>query len=127
MDSKRNIVHEGAPQARINHLLRELVEWYKSSISQYPGLILGAVVHNQFENIHPFRDGNGRVGRILLNNILIKHGLPPINIDLKNRIEYYSSLQAYEKNHDLKPTINLYMKEYNRLSKKLGDYKTKKK
>lgn len=127
MDSKRNIVHEGAPQARISHLLRELVEWYKSNINQYPGLILGAVVHNQFENIHPFRDGNGRVGRILLNNILIKHGLPPINIDLKNRIEYYSSLQAYEKNHDLKPTINLFMKEYNRLSKKLGDYKTGKK
>ena len=127
MDSKRNIVHEGAPQARINHLLRELMEWYKSSINRYPGLILGAVVHNQFENIHPFRDGNGRVGRILLNNILIKHGLPPINIDLKNRIEYYSSLQAYEKNHDLKPTIKLYMKEYNRLSKKLGDYKTEKK
>ncbi|MBI5871806.1 Fic family protein [archaeon] len=123
MDSKRNIIHEGAPQARINHLLHELVEWYKSNINQYPGLILVAVVHNQFENIHPFRDGNGRVGRILLNNILIKHGLPPINIDLKNRIEYYSSLQAYEKNHDLKPTINLYMKEYNRLSKKLGDYK----
>ena len=127
MDRKRNVVHEGAPQARVSHLLRELVEWYKSSINQYPGLILGAVVHNQFENIHPFRDGNGRVGRILLNNIMIKHSLPPINIELKNRIEYYSSLQAYEKNHDLKPTINLYMKEYNRLSKKLGDYKRRKK
>ena len=119
MDSKRNIIHEGAPQARINHLLRELAEWYKSNINQYPGLILGAVVHNQFENIHPFRDGNGRVGRILLNNILIKHRLPPINIDLKNRVEYYSSLQAYEKNHDLKPTLKLFMKEYNKLRKKL--------
>jgi len=127
MDSKRNIVHEGAPQARISHLLRELTNWYENNKSKYPGLILGAVVHNQFENIHPFRDGNGRVGRILLNNILIKHSLPPINIELKNRIEYYSSLQAYEKNHDLKPTIKLYMKEYNKLRKKLGDYKTKKK
>ena len=127
MDSKRNVVHEGAPQARINHLLRELVEWYKNNKNKYPGLILGAVVHNQFENIHPFRDGNGRVGRILLNNILIKHSLPPINIDIKNRIEYYTSLQAYEKNHDLKPTINLYMKEYKEIRKMLGVYKTKKK
>ena len=127
MDSKQNVIHEGAPQARVNHLLRELVGWYESNKNVYPGLILGAVVHNQFENIHPFRDGNGRVGRILLNNILIKHSLPPINIDLKNRIEYYSSLQAYEKNHDLKPTIKLYMKEYNKLKKRLGDYKTKKK
>ncbi|MBI2546664.1 Fic family protein [Candidatus Woesearchaeota archaeon] len=124
MDSKRNIIHEGAPQARINHLLRELTDWYENNKSRYPGLVLGAVVHNQFENIHPFKDGNGRVGRILLNNILIKHSLPPINIGLKNRIEYYSSLQAYEKYHDLKPTIKLYMKEYNELKKKLGDYKT---
>ena len=127
MDSRRNVVHEGAPQARVNHLLNELTEWYENNKSRYPGLILGAVVHNQLENIHPFRDGNGRVGRILLNNILIKHSLPPINIDLKNRIEYYSSLQSYEKNHDLKPTIKLYMKEYSKLSKKLGVYKTKKK
>jgi Fic family protein len=127
MDSRGNVVHEGAPQARISHLLRELVEWYSNNKNKYPGLILGAVVHNQFENIHPFRDGNGRVGRILLNNILIKHKLPPINIDFKNRAEYYESLQAYEKNHDLKPTVRLYIKEYKELKKKLGDYKTKKK
>ncbi len=112
------IVHEGAPQARINHLLKKLVEWYEQYKDKYPALILAAVVHNQFENIHPFRDGNGRVGRILLNNILIKHDLPPINIDFKNRAEYYESLQAYEKMHDLKPTIKLFMKEYKSLSKK---------
>ena len=127
MDSKGNVVHEGAPQGRINHLLRELIEWYNNNKDKYPGLILGAVVHNQFENIHPFRDGNGRVGRILLNNILIKHNLPPINIDFKNRIEYYASLQSYEKNHDVKPTMELYMKEYQELKKKLGGYKAKKK
>jgi len=127
MNSKGDVVHEGAPHARIGHLLRQLAEWYSHNKDRYPGLILGAVVHNQFENIHPFRDGNGRVGRILLNNILIKHNLPPINIDLKNRAEYYASLQAYEKDHDLKPTIALYMKEYNILKKKLSGYKAGKK
>ncbi len=119
MDSKGNIVHEGAPQQRITHLLKELVEWYKKNRTRYPALILASVVHNQFENIHPFRDGNGRVGRILLNNILIKHNLPPINIDFKNRAEYYASLQAYQKEKNLKPTIGLYMKEYKELNKKL--------
>lgn len=119
MDSKGNVVHEGAPQARIIHLLHELTRWYESNKDKYPGLILGAVVHNQFENIHPFRDGNGRVGRLLLNNILIKHNLPPINIDFNNRVEYYASLQVYERGHDLKPTIMLYMKEYATLSKML--------
>lgn len=114
---KEGVVHEGAPQARINHLLKELIDWYENNKLKYPALILGAVVHNQFENIHPFVDGNGRVGRILLNNILLKHGLPPINIDFKNRMEYYKSLQAYEKKQDLKPTINLFVKEYKYLKK----------
>jgi len=124
MDGNGRVVHEGAPQKRINHLLKELVEWYNRNKQKYPALVLGAVVHNQFENIHPFADGNGRVGRILLNNILIKHGLPPINIDMKNRVEYYSSLQEYQKNQNLKPTIELFMKEYKDLKEKL-DKKTK--
>lgn len=119
IDNNGNIVHEGAPPERIIHLLQELVKWYEKNKNKYPGLILGAVVHNQFENIHPFRDGNGRVGRILLNNILIKHKLPPINIDFKNRMEYYDSLQAYEKKHDLRFTLELYMKEYKNLKKML--------
>jgi len=122
-DSKGDVVHEGAPQSRINHLLKELIEWYDKHRNKYPALILGAVVHNQFENIHPFRDGNGRVGRILLNNILIKHGLPPVNIDFKNRIKYYDSLKSYELNRDIKPSIGLYLKEYKSLKKRLGDHK----
>lgn len=112
MDGYGRIVHEGAPQAQIAHLLKQLVGWYQKHKNKYPRLVLAAVVHNQFENIHPFADGNGRVGRILLNNILIKHNFPPINIDFNNRGEYYASLQAYEKNHDLKPTLRLYLKEY---------------
>jgi len=119
MDSNGVVVHEGAPQERINHLLKELIKWYEINKRKYPGLVLAAVVHNQFENIHPFRDGNGRVGRILLNNILIKHKLAPLNIDLKNRFEYYKALQKYEIAKDLKPTLELFIKEYNNLNKRL--------
>ena len=114
-----NIVHMGAPQSRVVSLLNELVEWYNQNKGKYPALILASVVHNQFENIHPFRDGNGRVGRLLLNNILLKHNFPPVNIDLKNRAEYYLSLQEYENNHNLRPTIDLILKEYKVLRKKL--------
>jgi len=70
------IVHEGAPSSRIVTLLKELIVWYNKYKNEYPGILLAAVVHNQFENIHPFADGNGRVGRILLNNILLKSNLP---------------------------------------------------
>ena len=114
------ILHEGAPQSRVLYLLKELVNWYEKNKERCPILILAAVVHDQFENIHPFRDGNGRVGRILMNNILIKHNYPPINIDLKNRSEYYESLQTYQKKQDIRPTIELFIKEYKALKKILG-------
>ncbi|GBE20339.1 adenosine monophosphate-protein transferase SoFic [archaeon BMS3Abin17] len=113
------VVHEGAPQTRINYLLKELINWYNKNKEKYPALILGAVIHNQFENVHPFADGNGRVGRILLNNILIKHNLPPVNIDFKNSQEYYRTLKEYELNKNLKPTIKLYIKEYKKFQEKL--------
>ncbi len=123
MNKIGKIIHEGAPQTRINYLLRELIDWYNKNKKKYPALILGAVVHNQFENIHPFADGNGRVGRIILNNILIKQEFPPININIKNQLEYYDSLQEYEVNQNLKPTIDFYIKEYKRLEEDLKKVK----
>ena len=111
------IVHEGAPSSRINFLIKKLIDWYKKYKNEYPAILLAAVVHNQFENIHPFEDGNGRVGRILLNNILLKNGLPPLNIDLKNQREYYETLQAYEKGGNIRQTIELILKEYKDLKK----------
>ncbi len=116
-DGLGNIVHMGAPQSRVVSLLNELILWYEKNKDKYPALVLASVIHNQFENIHPFCDGNGRVGRILLNNMLIKNGLPPVNIDFKNRREYYQSLQEYQKNHNLRPTIDLLIKEYKTLKK----------
>jgi len=131
------ILHEGAPQTRVLSLLRELVKWYEenqkhdstnaraldvrefgnSRHKEYPALILACVVHNQFENIHPFRDGNGRVGRLLLNYILLRNKLPPVSINLKNRKEYYDALRAYDKEHNIRPMIELVLKEYKDLKK----------
>ncbi len=116
-DSRGNILHRGAPQKSIVKLLKELVDWYNMNKKRYHPIVLASVVHNQFENIHPFQDGNGRVGRILMNNILIKHGLPPVNIELEKRFEYYSSLRAYERKGDLRPTIEFILKEYRRLKR----------
>ena len=73
--------------------------------------------HYRFEIIHPFQDGNGRVGRILLNYILLKNNLPPLNIDIKNQKEYYDSLQSYQKEGNIRPTIELILKEYKSLKK----------
>lgn len=58
-----------------------------------------AVVHDMFEQIHPFPNGNGRVGRILLNFILVGHGLPNIAIkgSEKNKEIYISALEEADK------------------------------
>jgi len=113
------VVHRGAPSARVENMLKELVRWYNKNKEKYPPLVLAAVVHNQFENVHPFQDGNGRVGRLLLNNILLKHKLPPINIEFKNRSQYYAALQAYQNSHNIRPTLELMLKEYRALKKML--------
>ncbi len=119
VDGHRRIVHRGAISSTIIPLLKGLLEWYKDNLKNYPPLVLAAIVHNQFENIHPFLDGNGRVGRLLLNNILIKHGFPPVNIEFKNREEYYAALQDYENEGNIKPTLLLLLREYRSLLRRL--------
>lgn len=118
-DAYGNVVHRGAPALQIEKLLKELIRWYNRNKKKYHPLVLAAVAHNQFENIHPFQDGNGRVGRLLLNNILLKHNLPPLNIEMRNRAEYYAALQAYENDQDIRPTLELMLKEYRALRKML--------
>jgi len=63
------IVHQGASSEQLKTLLNKLCNWYEKHKNRYPPLILAALIHNEFENIHPFRDGNGRVGRLLLNYV----------------------------------------------------------
>lgn len=119
MNSRGEIIHQGAKATQIIPLLKRLVRWYKENKQKYPTLVLAAVVHNQFEMIHPFQDGNGRVGRLLLNNILLKHKLPPVDIELKNRKIYYDALKIYETSGNIRLMIELIMKEYRNLKNNL--------
>lgn len=119
VDGAGNVIHRGAPSSQVAPLLKELAKWYDENRPKYPPLVLAAVVHNQFESIHPFQDGNGRVGRLLLINILLKHGLPPLNIELKNRKAYYAALHAYQKSQDIRPMLELMRREYRGLKKTL--------
>lgn len=108
------IIHKGAPAKKLESLLKNLVKWYNQHKNKYPSLLLAAIIHNQFEHIHPFQDGNGRVGRLLLNYILLKHNYPPLNIRLENRREYYKTLRIFDKTGNIKPTIRFFIKEYRR-------------
>ena len=118
-NSKGEINHVGMPVSELNEELTDLINWYIKNKKKFRPLILAAIIHNQFEHIHPFQDGNGRVGRLLLNFILLKNRYPPININLEDRTEYYLSLQEYSKEHNLKPTINFLIKQYNKTLRKV--------
>lgn len=59
-----------------------------------------ALFHILFEAVHPFVDGNGRTGRLLLNFMLMKHGYPPINIKFADRRRYYKAFTAYHRDGD---------------------------
>ena len=65
-----------------------------STVSSHP-VVFAAMVHLYFVNVHPFEDGNGRVARLLMNQVLMHHGYPPINIRARDRelLPYFQGLQ----------------------------------
>jgi len=59
-----------------------------------------AALHAAFERIHPFRDGNGRVGRLLVNVLLVRHGYPPAIVYNRDRTKYLRSLERSDQGDD---------------------------
>ena len=68
-------------------------------------LILASYFHTEFEKIHPFVDGNGRVGRLLMNFILYKNNYPMINIPKSRKFKYYEVLQDAQHKRNLKSFV----------------------
>ena len=64
--------------------------------------------HIAFEGIHPFIDGNGRTGRLLVNLELMKAGFPPIDVKFTDRSAYYGAFDEYYEKHDLSAMEKLF-------------------
>ncbi len=87
--------HLGANPLFVNSLMQELVENYNNDKDRY-FLDKIAHFHAEFETIHPFGDGNGRLGRVLINLQLMHFGLPPIIIQNKSKhTDYYPLFTKY--------------------------------
>jgi len=85
--------------------MKELFRWYSNNKKVLHPLILASYFHIGFETIHPFVDGNGRVGRLLLNFILHRNGYPMVNIPNGKKLQYYECLQRSQVDGDLRPFI----------------------
>jgi len=81
-----------SPAAYVEADMKNLLRWYQKSKKRLHPLILAAIFHEKFEKIHPFYDGNGRTGRMILNLMLLRDGFPPLIIKNSARKEYYDAL-----------------------------------
>ena len=66
-----------------------------------------ALFHLEFKCIHPFIDGNGRTGRLLMNFMLMQKGYPPIDVKFADRKQYYDCFDAYAQNGTAEPMVRL--------------------
>lgn len=95
----------GSAAENVESDLQELLQ----EVQEYKGndfLKAAAYLHAVFESIHPFADGNGRVGRTLLNYYLLIKGHPPLIIYDRDKTLYYECLEKFDAEEKLEPLVN---------------------
>ncbi len=101
--------------ASIDDLISDIEKFIHNTKIYIPELLKIAIIHYQFETIHPFLDGNGRVGRLLIPLYLVYKGIlkKPIlylsDYMEKNRKHYYDSLMNVRKTNDMAPWLEFFL------------------
>ncbi|PIV68481.1 MAG: hypothetical protein COS07_03935, partial [Candidatus Aenigmarchaeota archaeon CG01_land_8_20_14_3_00_37_9] len=96
---------------KVEGLMKKFFEF--SNQTELNPVELAARAHYKFEKIHPFGDGNGRIGRLIMNYILWHNGYPMLIIEYKKRRSYYKALQRDEDGF-----VNYFLRRYLTVHKK---------
>jgi len=106
------------PWYDVSDEISNLIKWYNKEKKIMNPVELSARFHNRFELIHPFIDGNGRIGRLLMIFVLYKNYYPLSNIDPKEKQTYINKLESsYVKNNEM-VLVKWFISKYLRDNKK---------
>lgn len=90
--------------------MENLLAEFKYNKKMHP-IERAVLFHLKFEGIHPFVDGNGRTGRLLLNLMLMQEGYPPINVKYSDRKRYYEAFDAYYRDGNISIMLSIVLDE----------------
>jgi len=91
-----NAKHVPPPHFMLNELMSDLEKFMHNDDLKIPHLLKIAILHYQFETIHPFSDGNGRVGRLIMFKECLRNNITPFIIDEEHKLFYYRGLKNYK-------------------------------
>ncbi len=99
---------DATPAKYVNTDMNLLLKWYQEYENKLHPFVLAAIFHHKFEKIHPFADGNGRTGRMLLNYLLLTKGYPPIIIHKATRKEFLEAMRIADNSELSKSEVKNY-------------------
>ncbi|MCD8038518.1 MAG: Fic family protein [Lachnospiraceae bacterium] len=115
---RANIIgmYETAKPESVAAKMRELLEWYEGMDKDLSAL---ALFHAKYESVHPFQDGNGRTGRIIIFRECLVNRIVPLIIEDSNRKRYIDALGEYRQKNSIEPLVRLFKEEQEKYREKI--------
>lgn len=108
---------EFATPLEIPRRIKKFFEWMDNEELRNP-VEFAALAHYTFVSIHPFADGNGRISRMIVNCLLLKHGCPLMLIENRDKRSYFGALEKSQLNDDEMFFVKWFMKYYIKKNKR---------
>lgn len=115
LGSSPHICFEAPPSKRVLQDMELFIRWFNTSLSTEPVLGRAALSHIFFESIHPFEDGNGRIGRLILEKALSQGVKHPVLLGVSRVLEkqkkaYYTALEGCNRTLSITPAVEFFAK-----------------